>query len=66
MNSVVCGIVLNDLGLRFNVNSASIPQRGEPVKIDVLDVIPDCRRIKAVLSGEWKVDEDVDYVKVLW
>lgn len=57
---------MNDLGLRFNVNSASIPQRGEPVKIDVLDVIPDCLRIKAVLSGEWKVDEDVDYVKVLW
>lgn len=65
MNSVVCSVVLNDLGLRFNVPCATVPQKGQAVKVDVLDVVPDCLRIKAVMFGEWKAEGDVEFAKVL-
>lgn len=65
MNTVVCGVVANDLGLRFNVSASTILQKGEKVKVTVLDVVPDCLKIKAVMEGEWRVDDAPDYSKVL-
>ena len=65
MNSVVCSVVLNDLGLRFNVPCATVPQKGQAVKVDILEVVPDCLRIKAVMFGEWRADGDVEFAKVL-
>lgn len=65
MNSVVCSVVLNDLGLRFNVPCATVPQKGQAVKVDILEVVPDCLRIKAVMFGEWKAEGDVEFAKVL-
>ena len=57
--------MLNDLGLRFNVPCATVPQKGQAVKVDVLEVVPDCLRIKAVMFGEWKAEGDVEFAKVL-
>ena len=39
--------------------------KGEKVKVTVLDVVPDCLKIKAVMEGEWRVDDAPDYSKVL-
>lgn len=65
MNSVICGVVLNDLGIRFNVPSASIPQKGENVKVSIEDVLPDNLRIKASLTEKWYTDDEYDYSRVL-
>lgn len=65
MNTVVCGVVANDLGLRFNVSASTILQKGEKVTVTVLDVVPDCLKIKAVMEGKWRVDDAPDYSKVL-
>ena len=59
------GVVANDLGLRFNVSASTILQKGEKVKVTVLDVVPDCLKIKAVMEGEWRVDDAPDYSKDL-
>ena len=45
-----------------------IPRKEKPeqaVKVDVLEVVPDCLRIKAVMFGEWKAEGDVEFAKVL-
>ena len=65
MNTVVCGVVANDLGLRFNLASSTILQKGETVRVSVLDVVPDCLRVKAALEGEWRAEDLPEYSKVL-
>ena len=65
MNSVICGVVLNDLGIRFNVSSASIPQKGGNVKVSIEDVLADNLRIKASLTDKWYTDDYHDYSRVL-
>ena len=62
---LACGIVLNDLGIRFNVSSASIPQKGENVKVSIEDVLVDNLRIKASLTEKWYTDDYHDYSRVL-
>lgn len=62
---MVCGVVANDLGLRFNVSASTILQKGEKVGVEVLEVVPDCLKIKAALQGEWRAEESPDFSKVL-
>lgn len=64
LSTVVCGVVLNDLNLRCNVNSAMLVQKGMQVNVNVVDVIPDCLRIKLSLADNLK-DGYSDYSKVL-
>ena len=65
MNSVVCGVVLNDLGLRLNVMASSIPQKGANIDIMIEDVLPDNLKIKASLADQWFVESNHDYSRVL-
>lgn len=66
MSTVVCGVVLNDLGIRFTVPASSIPQKGENVDVCVEEVHPDSLRIKANLDGKWFTSDSHDYSRVLW
>lgn len=66
MSTVVCGVVLNDLGIRFTVPTSSIPQKGENVDVCVEEVHPDSLRIKANLDGKWFTSDSHDYSRVLW
>lgn len=65
LNTVVCGVVLNDLNIRCNVNCATVIQKGSQVMVDVLDVVPDCLKIKVSLMGEFKDPNYSEYSKVL-
>lgn len=65
MSTVVCGVVLNDLGIRFTVPASSIPQKGENVDVCVEEVHPDSLRIKASLGGKWFTNDGHDYSRVL-
>ena len=65
MNSVVCSVVLNDLGLRLNVMASSIPQKGANVDIMIEDVLPDNLKIKVSLADQWFVESNHDYSRVL-
>ena len=63
--TVVCGVVLNDLNIRCNVSCTTVIPKGSQVDIDILDVIPDCLRIKLALTGSLRTEESDDYSKVL-
>ena len=65
MNSVVCSVVLNDLGLRLNVMASSIPQKGANIDIMIEDVLPDNLKIKVSLADQWFVESNHDYSRVL-
>lgn len=65
MNSVVCSVVLNDLGLRLNVMASSIPQKGANIDIMIEDVLPDNLKIKVSLADQWFVESNLDYSRVL-
>jgi len=65
MNSVVCSVVLNDLGLRLNVMASSIPQKGANIDILIEDVLPDNLKVKVSLADQWFVESNHDYSRVL-
>ena len=65
LNTVVCGVVLNDLNIRCNVNCSTVVQKGSQLLVDVLDVVPDCLKIKACFTDMYKDEEYVEYSKVL-
>ena len=65
LNTVVCGVVLNDLNIRCNVNCSTVIPKGSQVEVNVLDVVPDCLKIKVSLLDSYRDEEYDEYSKVL-
>ena len=64
MNSVQ---VLHDVRTteQWTAVGTTVIPKGSQVDIDILDVIPDCLRIKLALTGSLRTEESDDYSKVL-